>query len=529
MMKRSLLVLVVFFGIGFGSILPAQTRTWSDLPGRFTVEATFVSLSEDAKTVTLKKKDGTTVDVPLDKLSKADQAFVREKVSSSAAGERMPGLPQESSEKVLPSEGATLPVVTVKFPANKGAIRSQTGPFQLHCRFDSNPTASDVRLITSWQSQFDIRGVVCFFGDGGDEHIFDLLKPIRSIQECHFSNGVLSIKPETFSPDGLNKLETIEMDRCIAPFDAFAAFAKLPSLRTFAVNSISLSFVNIGHLRSCKSLKDLTIISEDADVFERTMENLGTLSNLETLRLQLPGLTTTGFLYIPDLTTLKHLEFVQTPIPPQYITHFQRFQQLRTLVLEDCPELKSESIEIIRALLPQCQVKLQRDKKVKPNEQTTADTSKPNTSQSKKASETDDASWLNLVEPKSSRRSSDMSSEPGLPASPAKPDKESANVATSSWAGIHIGDSIEEIKKNFEILESGKSPNSDCMIYRIKPKQRKYSEIIVVCRDDRCISILIHFTANTPETYALLYQIHNKRFPSYRSSNFKTVVENKAS
>ena len=51
------------------------TRTWSDASGKFKVEAKLDSVNGNA--VKLVKKDGTTVEVPLDKLSEEDKSFVR--------------------------------------------------------------------------------------------------------------------------------------------------------------------------------------------------------------------------------------------------------------------------------------------------------------------------------------------------------------------------------------------------------------------------------------------------------------------
>lgn len=52
------------------------SRTWSDLTGKFKVDATFVSL--DSGTVTLRRADGKTLSVPFNKLSLADQKFVEQ-------------------------------------------------------------------------------------------------------------------------------------------------------------------------------------------------------------------------------------------------------------------------------------------------------------------------------------------------------------------------------------------------------------------------------------------------------------------
>jgi hypothetical protein len=51
----------------------SKLRTWSDATGKFKIEAEMVRL--DKGQVQLKRADGTTLAVPLDKLSQADQEF----------------------------------------------------------------------------------------------------------------------------------------------------------------------------------------------------------------------------------------------------------------------------------------------------------------------------------------------------------------------------------------------------------------------------------------------------------------------
>jgi len=58
------------------------TRTWNDATGAFSMEAQFAGV-KDGK-VMLKKADGTTVGVPLDRLSKEDQDFVAEQANGKA-------------------------------------------------------------------------------------------------------------------------------------------------------------------------------------------------------------------------------------------------------------------------------------------------------------------------------------------------------------------------------------------------------------------------------------------------------------
>jgi uncharacterized cupin superfamily protein len=60
----------------FEKIEQAKTRTWASADGNFRAEAKFISFISG--TVTLEKKDGKRIQVPIDKLALEDQQFIRE-------------------------------------------------------------------------------------------------------------------------------------------------------------------------------------------------------------------------------------------------------------------------------------------------------------------------------------------------------------------------------------------------------------------------------------------------------------------
>ena len=76
-MKRVLVLLLVV--VFFAPVGPAASRTWKSISGRFSTEADLLGL-KDGK-VQLKKTDGTVIDVPLERLSDADQQYVKERYS----------------------------------------------------------------------------------------------------------------------------------------------------------------------------------------------------------------------------------------------------------------------------------------------------------------------------------------------------------------------------------------------------------------------------------------------------------------
>ena len=59
-----------------------EERTWTDSTGKFKVQATLAGF--DNKTVRLKKKDGKPITIPIEKLSQADQEYVRSSAKQSA-------------------------------------------------------------------------------------------------------------------------------------------------------------------------------------------------------------------------------------------------------------------------------------------------------------------------------------------------------------------------------------------------------------------------------------------------------------
>lgn len=53
----------------------AETRTWTDSTGKFKIQAEFVS--EQNGNVTLRQTDGSEVEIPVNKLSKPDQDYLK--------------------------------------------------------------------------------------------------------------------------------------------------------------------------------------------------------------------------------------------------------------------------------------------------------------------------------------------------------------------------------------------------------------------------------------------------------------------
>ena len=63
------------FSLLIATALPAETRKWTSKDGLYSTEAELVE--RDNAKVTLKKRSGETVTVPLERLSEADRRYLR--------------------------------------------------------------------------------------------------------------------------------------------------------------------------------------------------------------------------------------------------------------------------------------------------------------------------------------------------------------------------------------------------------------------------------------------------------------------
>src|SRR5262249_36693993 len=99
----------------------AEMRTWTSAAGNHTTEAEFVELKDDG-TVVLKTKAGKTIQVPLSKLSDADQAFARSQGAAkphASADADSAKTPEEIEAEALQSHTAKEAVLLYKFYLSK--------------------------------------------------------------------------------------------------------------------------------------------------------------------------------------------------------------------------------------------------------------------------------------------------------------------------------------------------------------------------------------------------------------------------
>ncbi len=80
-------------------VAPAHARTWRDITGKYRVEAEFVTMTENV--VRLRRADGGVIDVPLAKLSRADQQRARALSESSLQSATSRSTDQPSKSDLL--------------------------------------------------------------------------------------------------------------------------------------------------------------------------------------------------------------------------------------------------------------------------------------------------------------------------------------------------------------------------------------------------------------------------------------------
>jgi hypothetical protein len=139
MQRHWMSAIVVLVGLT-GHAAAAERRTWTDRTGEFRVVAEFVN--EKDGVVTLRRADGDEVEVPLEKLSAADQRVVKE------AREAAAGNPFQSKSK---SKGARAPAGGASDQENAGdmAARMLAGrvPGRLPRLPGSGPTGEEAAAV----------------------------------------------------------------------------------------------------------------------------------------------------------------------------------------------------------------------------------------------------------------------------------------------------------------------------------------------------------------------------------------------
>jgi hypothetical protein len=110
----------------------AEFRIWQDVSGKFRTEAQFISLQ--GSKVQLKKRDGTVILVPMEKLSNADQEYARGQSLLSNANGRFPRAVTELPEFLVQDGPFDVQQFWIKVPPDKNAA-----PLYLDALYDFEP------------------------------------------------------------------------------------------------------------------------------------------------------------------------------------------------------------------------------------------------------------------------------------------------------------------------------------------------------------------------------------------------------
>jgi S1-C subfamily serine protease len=118
----------------FASIAVAEFRTWTAAAGGFTTEAEFIELK--GGTVRLRLKDGTALDIAIEKLSTADQQFARRQAAKTTSSKSTTTGPQAASPSAASGGLAKLEAQVARCHTAEEALR-------LYRVFRDDPSTSE--------------------------------------------------------------------------------------------------------------------------------------------------------------------------------------------------------------------------------------------------------------------------------------------------------------------------------------------------------------------------------------------------
>jgi S1-C subfamily serine protease len=138
---------------------PYEVRTWKSAKGNYSLEAELLELQPDGK-VRLKRKNGTTVEVPLDRLSPADQKYAREHAAAlgnppAPAATAPTKTPDDVEKEALDSRTAKEAVLIYKFYLAQPSLTPQERAAAMAKlkEWDEKVAKDQVRLGKKWISK----------------------------------------------------------------------------------------------------------------------------------------------------------------------------------------------------------------------------------------------------------------------------------------------------------------------------------------------------------------------------------------
>jgi internalin A len=144
--------------------------------------------------------------------------------------------------------------------------------------------------------------------------------------------------------NNLHELEELSLsvpevsDRDLLAID----FKRLPKLTTLVLRATQISQANIESLRSCTSLRHLTI---NGTANDETCKLLGTLTGLQRLWIGESAISDVGLQSISSLKSLRHLSLRETESTKTGLSYLRKLPALEYLDLESSDKIDDDAIE----------------------------------------------------------------------------------------------------------------------------------------------------------------------------------------
>lgn len=304
-----LLSVVLFAGLE----LPAQNaakpapRTWKDATGQFSIEATFVRVSDGQ--VVLQRADKKQISVPLAKLSEADRQYVKQLTTPKPIDKN-----EQEVISALEKLGATVKKDTRGHAIEVSFFKTQ--------QF----VAADLTDLQSLKHLTVLSFLISPLTGAGLEHV----KGLKNLTELNL--GSTRIKDDDLRHlQGLINLEKLDLMN----------------------NRGNITDAGMIHLQGLPSLKQLTLL--DTFVGDTGLRHLQASTTLEYLDLRGTKITDTGLKFLPGVKNLKRLVLSGTKITDASLVHLQGTKKLFSLTLIGTKVTEAGIAELQKAL-PNCKI-----------------------------------------------------------------------------------------------------------------------------------------------------------------------------
>ncbi len=212
-----------------GAAAADDVRAWTSHDGKHTTKAALVGFKTGQ--VLLKKEDGTTVDVPLEKLSEEDQKYVRRIAEDDP--EAVEHLQRRKVETKVDKQGR---IQQAHFPEGRRVARR------------------DMEMLLGLPNLQQLTLARCRFS----EPAFALLKNMTSLRQLDLSDTIVG-NAEVRQLAALKQLRTLRLSGTKITNAALAYVRKLDKLQELELDDTKLGDKGIAHLEKLPELKRLSL------------------------------------------------------------------------------------------------------------------------------------------------------------------------------------------------------------------------------------------------------------------------------